>query len=336
MNDLTGQSLQHEKSTLLLLRSSNNRITEELKTVKKEHNQIKESIGVAGDLVYKLVRVDKLKVEVGKLRDVNARINMIVNSLSTQIGANHEELITLRKVRERVQKEQREIAERRNEVVGLRSKVLPKARLRELKGKLAEESAGLENISEELGRLKEEVPTLIQKKESMKEELEQMVERIPQAREHIISLEERTERLSPKVAPEEEVRRLQEEVGALKPKKESLTEENRKMSPKKASIMGEDEKLTSILDAYTAKNKKARDRIQEMEKKIREMGVDKAKVEKLKEDVSSLEGGLEVKKKELPALKNEYTQLLNAKQGFEAVIKEVEEGTEQLKQMIEK
>ena len=336
MSYLATHDIPHERNILLLLKSCNNRISEELKTAEKEHQEIKGSIEVEDAIVYKLEEMDRLKVELQKFRMVNAQMNVAVTTLSSKKGALQEEVLDLRKVREGVQKEHSEIMKRRNVVVRLRSKVLPKAELRELKAKLAEDSAGLKNISEELSWLKNEAPPLIQKRDSLKEELEQTVKRIPSAQEHITSLKDQVERLSPKVTSEEEVKSLEDEVRALKPRKERLTQENREISPRIASIREEEEKITSILEAYKSKNQKEKDRISEFEKESKEMDIDKDTVVKLRENVSSIEGELGVKRKDIERLKKEFSELLDSNQKYKATIKEVDEGTERLKKMMDK
>ena len=72
------------------------------------------------------------------------------------------------------------------------------------------------------------------------------------------------------------------------------------------------------------------------EKVIKEMDVDADKVVKLKENLSSIEAELEVKKENLEKLKPEYSEVLNSNQGYKAIIKEVDEGTEQLKNMMDR
>lgn len=336
MSYLATHGIQHDRNILLLLKSCNNRISEELKTAEKEHQEIKGSIEVEDAIVYKLEEMDRLKVELQKFRTVNAQMNVMVTSLSAKKGGLQEEVLDLRKVREGVQKEHSELMKKRNVVVRLRSKVLPKAELRELKAKLAEDSVGLKNISEELNWLKNETPLLVRKRDSLKEELEQTVKRIPSAQEHITSLKDQVERLSPKVTSEDEVKRLEEEVRALKPRKERLTQENKEISPRIASIKEEEEKITSILEAYKSKNQKEKDRISELEKESKELDIDKDTVVKLRENVSSIEGELEVKRKDIERLKKEFSESLSSNQRYKATIKEVDEGTERLKKMMDK
>lgn len=336
MSYLATHGIQHHRNILLLLKSCNNRMSEELKTAEKEHQEIKGSIGVEDAIVHKLEEIDSLKVELQKFRMVNAQMNVMVTSLSAKIGGLQEEVLDLRKVREGVQKEHSEIMKKRSAVVRLRSKVLPKAELRELKAKLAEDSVGLKNISEELNWLKNETPLLVRKRDSLKEELEQTVKRIPSAQEHITSLKDQIERLSPKVTSEDEVKRLEEEVRALKPRKERLTQENREISPRIASIKEEEEKITSILEAYKSKNQSEKDRISEFEKEIKEMDIDADTVVKLRENVSSIEEELGPKTKDIERLKKEYSELLDSNQRYKATIKEVDEGTERLKKMMDK
>lgn len=336
MSYLATHGIQDDRNILLLLKSSNNRISEELKTAEEEHQEIKGSIEVEDAIVYRLEEMDRLKVELQKFRMVNAQMNVVVTSLSAKIGELQEEVLGLRKVREGVQKEHSELMKKRNVVVRLRSKVLPKAELRELKAKLAEDSAALKNISEELSWLKNEAPPLIQKRDNLKEELEQTVKRIPLSQEHITSLKDRVERLSPKVTSEGEVEMLEEEVRALRPRKERLTQENREISPRIASIKEEEEKITSILEAYESKNQKEKDRISELEKESKDSAIDKDTVVKLRENVSSIEGELGVKGKDIERLKKEFSELLDSNQRYKAIIKEVDEGTEQLKKMMDK
>lgn len=336
MSYLATHGIQDDRNILLLLKSSNNRISEELKTAEEEHQEIKGSIEAEDAIVYRLEEMDRLKGELQKFRMVNAQMNVVVTSLSAKIGELQEEVLGLRKVREGVQKEHSELMKKRNVVVRLRSKVLPKAELRELKAKLAEDSAGLKNISEELSWLKNEAPPLIQKRDNLKEELEQTVKRIPLSQEHITSLKDQVERLSPKVTSEDEVKRLEEEVRALKPRKERLTQENREISPRIASIKEEEEKITSILEAYRSKNQKEKDRISELERESKDLAIDKDTVVKLRENVSSIEGELGVKGKDIERLKKEFSELLDSNQRYKAIIKEVDEGTEQLKKMMDK
>ena len=334
MGQLAMVGKQDEKNILLLLKSSNNRISGELKTAEQEHNKIKDSIEASEDLVAKLETMDRLKVELPKLRTNNAQMNLIVTSLSRKTNELQEELIALRKVREQLQDEHSETIKKRNEVVYLRSKILPAAKLRELKTRLAEDSAGLKNISEEFGWLKNQVPLLMEQKESLKEELDQTVKQIPLVQKQVTSMKERIERLAPKVSSEDEVKGLEDEVPALARKKEGLTEENREISPRIASLTEEEEKLASVLDAYKSKNEKDGAKLSELEKSRREMDITEDKLAKLREEVSSLETDLEDKKGNIETLKKEYSELLNTNQEYKATIKEVEEGTAQLKEMM--
>ncbi len=336
MTHSTTHDIGHDKDIIPLLKSCNNRISKALKTAAKEQEEIKDSFEVDDAIVYKLEKMDRMKVELQKLRTFNAQMNVLVTSATRKAVALQEELLSLHKVRERAEKEHSKLAKKRNVVVGLRAKILPKAKLHELKTKLTEESAGLENISGELGWLKNEVPPLIQKKKSLKEELEQTLERIPLAQEQVTSHREKIERLSPKVTTEDEVKSLEEEVRALRPKKENLTQENKEISPRIASIKEEEEKSTSVLEAYRQKNQKDRDKISELEKVIKEMDVDADKLVKLKENLSSIEAELGVKKENLEKLKPEYSDALKSNQSYNAIIKEVDEGTEQLKNMLDK
>ncbi len=334
MGQLKAHGKQHEKNILLLLKSSNNRISGELETAEKEHNKIKDSIRASEGLVSRLETMDRLKVELPKLRTGNAQMNLILISLSRKINDLQEELIDLRKVREQLQKEHSEIIKKRNEVVNLRSKIIPEAKLRELKTKLAEDSAGLKNISKEFDRLKNDVPLLIEKKESLKEELDQTVKQIPLVQKQVTSMKERIDRLAPKVTSEDEVKNLEEEVRTLGPKKENLTEENREISPKIASIKEEEEKLSSILDAYKSKNQKDEAKLSDLEKTRREMDITEDKLAKSRDDISSITGEFEDKKENIVKLKKEYSESLNANQAYKATIKEVEEGTDQLREMM--
>ena len=336
MGQLEAHGKQHEKNILLMLKSSHNRISGELETAEKEHNKIKDSIRASEGLVSKLETMDRLKVELPKLRTGNAQMNLILTSLSRKINDLQEELIDLRKAREQLQKEHSEIIIKRNEIVNLRSKIMPEAKLRELKTKLTRDSAGLKNISKEFDRLKNDVPLLIEKKESLKEELDQTVKQIPLVLKQVTSMKERIDRLAPKVTSEDEVKDLEEKVRVLGPKKENLTEENREISPKIVSITEEEEKLSSIFDAYKSKNKKDEAKLSDLEKTRREMDITEDKLAKLRDDMSSLQGECEGKKENVEKLKKKYSELLNTNQTYKATIKEVEEGTEQLKEIMGK
>jgi chromosome segregation ATPase len=327
--------MQEHKRGLLLLKSSNNRISHELRTAEKEHEEIKESIAGAGKLVSTLEKMDRLKIELRKLRTANVQMNVIVASLSTKINELEEDLFGLRKDGERVQKHHSEILKKRNELMNLRSKIMPAPKLLEVKRKLSKALTDLEKTSEER-TLKNDLPLLIEARDGFREELEKTIERIPVTRERITSTKEKIARIAPKVVSEEEVKRLEDEVRPLRPRKAALAKQSKEISPRVASIAEEEEKMPSILEEYRLKNQQDKDRLSELKKELKELDIDKEALDKLREKVSSVEGEYEVKKKELEKLKEDYSELLSANQKYKAIVEEVEKGTESLKELMDK
>jgi len=336
MSHISTHGMEHDKNMLSLLKRTHARISQELQIIEKHHNQIQNAIRVPEDIVHKLEGLDKFKVELPKLRAGNARMNVILIALSGKINVIEEELIDLRKTREAIQTELSEKLAKKNKAAKLRSRIMPKAKLTELKAKLDKDFAGLKQVADELNRLKTEMPRLMEKRDELKEELGLTIKKISSTQEQIIILRPRLERLAPKVSPEDEVEKLESAVRSLRPRKEKLTEEKREISPRVASITEEEEKVTSIHDAYRSKNQKDEAVLSGLEKDRKEADLSQDKLEELRKRVSSLEGGFEAKKGEIERLKKEYAELMHTNQAYKAIIKEVEEGTELLKKMMDK
>ena len=336
MSHISTHGMAHDKNMLSLLKRTHTRISQELQIIEKQHNRIQNAIRVPEDIVHKLESLDKFKVELPKLRAGNARMNVILTALSGKMNVLQEELIGLRKTRETIQTELSEKLAKKNEAAKLRSRVMPKAKLSELKAKLDKDFAGLKQVTDELNRLKTEMPRLMEKRDELKEELGPTVKQISSSREQITISRQRLERLAPKVSSTGEVEKLESAVRSLRPRKEKLAEENREISPRVASITEEEEKLTSIHDAYQSKNQNDEAVLSGLEKDRKEADLSQDKLEELREHVSSLEGGFEAKKDEIERLKKEYAELLHTNQTYKAIIKEVEEGTELLKKMMDK
>lgn len=332
MSDLAAHSMRDHRKGLLLLRGSNNRISQELKTAEKEHEEIKKSVAEAEKIVDKLQRMDRLKTGLGKLRTANVQMNVIMTSLSTKISALQEDLFNLQKDREQVQKVHSEILKKRNEIINLRSKIMLASKFLGYMDKPAKEPTALKQTLEEIESLKNDLPLLIEARDSLKEELRRTIERISVPRERTTSTKNKIAKLSPKVISEEDVKRLEDEVRTLRPKKAALAEESNEILPRVASMAEEEEKTTSILEAYRLKNQKERARLSEIKKEVKELDIDKDVVGKLREKVSSIEEEYEIKKMELEKLKEDHFELLDANQKYKAIIEEVEKGTESLKE----
>lgn len=325
----------HDKKMLLLLQNSHNRIFKELKTAEKRHHEIANDIGASEEIVYQLKSLDELKVEVPKLKAGNTRMNVILTALSRKTAALQEALIDLRKARDEVQTALSEKTDKRNEVARLRSKIMPRAELNELKARLDNNLSGLKRVSDELNRLKTEVPRLIENRNALKTELDQKEIRIPHTRNRITAMKQRFEQLTPKVVSERARADLEEAVRSLKLRKETLAEEIKEISPRIDAITGEEGKLTEILDAYQEKNNKDAAVLSGLEESVKEQGISKEKVDALRQQVVSLENGHAARKDEMERLKKDYAALLDANQSYKAIIKEVDEGTEQLKKMMD-
>lgn len=334
--ELIKDGIENDKKIVSLLKTSNRRISEELQTAQNEYGEMKDSMKTTGELVGKLEKMDSMKTELSGLRRANALMRLKVTPLSAQIWRFQEDLFNLRKEKKEALKEHSETMKLKNEVIGLRTKVLPLSQLLDLKDRLAEKSTRLEKNSKEAGRLKEELSGLIPIRENLKQEIETTVERLSSIEERMNSMKEKTEKLSSKVMPEEGVKKLDEEVATLRKKKGTLTEEKSDISPKIASIAEEEEKMSTVLESYKLKNKKDGDKLSALKKELKGMDINKASIDKLREKVSSAEGELEVKRKELGNLKNEYSQVISSNQEYKATIAEVEKGTKKLKKLMKK
>jgi chromosome segregation ATPase len=118
---------------------------------------------------------------------------------------------------------------------------------------------------------------------------------------------------------EEDLKRLEDEVRPLRPKKAALAEETKELSPRLASIQAEGENMTSVLEANRLKNEKDRAKLTELRKEIEEEDIDKAGIDSLREKVTLIEGKCEVKKKELEKLKEQYSEAVSTNHRQDAI-----------------
>lgn len=334
--EIITSGIQQDKNIVLLLKESNKRISGELETEKKEYRQIQNSLKAVGELVGKLEKMDSIETELAGLKRNNTSIRLKLMPFSAKVWKLQEDLFRLQKEKKQVQKIHSELMKKKNDFTSLAPKVLPSGELLNIKDKLAEETSGLEERSKEIKNYKEELARLVPLRDNMKEELETIVERLSSAQEHISSMEGKIRKLAPKIMPEEEIKRLSDDVNSLREKRRVIAEEKKALSPRIASISEEEENLSSILESYKLKNKKDKDRLNTLKKEQKELGVDKSEVDELREKVSSLEEELEVKRREIDTLKKEHSEVIDANQKYKRIIDDVEKKTQKLKKMMKK
>lgn len=333
MTDLTRQTVAEDSSSLFLMQRSHDRFSKELRTVEQEHDDIQSAISVPDSVIQKLETIDRLTEGVKKIRQDNAQINGLLTSLSTRANQLREELSGLRRQREQRQTAHSEAVQRRDRLTDLKSRVLPEAQFRELERTLARDSAELKTILEDIKRLERAVPLLVSKKEDLEKQLEETVKQIPGVRERIGVLNERVDRLAPKVIEKEAVDRLESDVRSLKVKKKTLLERNQVLTPKVAGLTSEADKAASIIEAYEQKNQKDNAKILTYRDEISEIGtdLDEETIARLEQELAAIEGELETKSGSFKVLKTEYDERLAANQAFKATIEEVETKTRRLK-----
>lgn len=334
--DLITSGMKQDAKIVGMLKKSNEQISTELQSAKDKYGSLKVSMKEVGELVRKLEKMDAIETELSGLKRLNTAMRLKVTPLSAKIWKLQEDLFNLKKEKVTVQGEHTELMKRSREFVELRTKILPMGEILNLRDRVTSESATLEKNRNEVERIKADLADLVPVRDSLKQELEVTLERLTTIKDSISSLEGKVRKMAPRVMPEEDERNLVEEVSTLKSKREVLMAEKKEISPRIAAIAEEEEQMTAILESYQAKNKKDGDKLALLKKDLKAMDVDKDTVSKLENEVLSIEGKLKVKKKEGDKNRTEYSKLMDDNQIYKATIKEVDEGTAKLKQMMSK
>ena len=321
--DLIKNGLVHDKKIAAMLREANESITEELKKAEKDYGDIEESMRSAEVLVRKLEKIETMNAKMRELRRTHGSLRMEEATLTGKVWVLQEELHDLRKSKEKVAGEHKEMMETADKVVGLRMRVLPVADLLEYKEKIARESAGNIKAREEKDLIANDLSNRSTIKADLQEEHDKLVERIPLIKDHINSLKKQVGKIAPKVISDEEAGKLDEEYSELKKTKDSLTEEKNIISPQMSGIAEEEEKLSEVYELYKAKISKEKKVLSELKKAVKGIDLDEASVGKLRDEVSAVESDLESKRMEFGNIKKEYDEVLESHQKHKAVIDEV-------------
>jgi len=321
--DLIKNGLVHDKKIAAMLREANESITEELKKAEKDYGDIEESMRSAEVLVRKLEKIETMNAKMRELRRTHGSLRMEEATLTGKVWVLQEELHDLRKSKEKVAGEHKEMMETADKVVGLRMRVLPVADLLEYKEKIARESAGNIKAREEKDLIANDLSNRSTIKADLQEEHDKLVERIPLIKDHINSLKKQVGKIAPKVISDEEAGKLDEEYSELKKTKDSLTEEKNIISPQMSGIAEEEEKLSEVYELYKAKISKEKKVLSELKKAVKGIDLDEASVGKLRDEVSAVESDLESKRMEFGNIKKEYDEVLESHKKHKAVIDEV-------------
>ena len=334
--EIITSGIEQDKNIASMLKESNRRISGELNTAKENYGDLKASMKEVEDLVIKLEKMDSIQAELAGSKRNNTSLRLKLMPFSAKVWKLQEELFSLQKEKKRVLKNHSELMKKKDAFTSLAPKVLPSGQLLSTKDKLVEETSRSEDNSRETGNYKEELVRLVPLRDDMKQELETISEKYSSAQEHISSMEVKINKLTPKIMPEEEIKRLSDDLVSMREKRRTLAEEKKELSPRIASIAEEDENLSSILESYQLKNKKDKDKLSALKKDLKEMDIDKNTVDKLREKVSTIDGELEAKRREYGSLKKEYSEVTDANQKYKRIIEEVEKKTKKLKKMLKK
>lgn len=334
--ELIKNGIEQDESIVSMLKESNKRISEELNAAKENYGDLKASMKEVEGLVIRLEKMDSIQAELAGSKRNNTSLRLKLMPFSAKVWKFQEVLFRLQKEKKQVLKDHSELMKKKDAFTSLAPKVLPSGELLGIKDKLVEETSRSEDKSKEIGKYKEELVRLVPLRDDMRQELDTISEKYSSVQEHISSMEVKVNKLTPKIMPEEEIKRLSDDLISMREKRRTLAEEKKELSPRMASIAEEDENLSSILESYQLKNKKDKDRLETLKKEQKKLDIDKDAIDKLREKASTIDIELEGKRREHDSLKKEYSEVTDANQKYKRIIDEVERKTKKLKGMITK
>jgi len=329
-------SRNHDENIVSMLRESNVKISNELTKSRKEYGAVEIEMKSVGELADKIDKMDFIKSRLSGIRRVNAGLQLKLIPIAAKVEKLQEELFDLRKKKQNIVSRHTELMMKSSEFARLRTKIMPKGDLLELRDRFAEESAKLEKYikSRIVENLKEELSRIVPERDELKQELETTIAKLLSVGESIKSLETQINKMSPKVIPEKDAEELEENVGKLRKQKNELTIEKTELSPKIATLAEDEENITTILESLKLKTKRDREKLASLKKEMDELKIDKNSIKQFDEKVRTQEEELFVRKGILDSLKKEYEELKDKNRKYKATIDEVNKITDKLKKQI--
>lgn len=329
-------SRNHDENIVAMLRESNVKISNELTKSRKEYGAVENEMKSVGELADKIDKMDFIKSRLSGIRRVNAGLQLKLIPIAAKVEKLQEELFDLRKKKQNIVSRHTELMMKSSEFARLRTKIMPKGELLELRDRFAEESAKLEKYikSRIVENLKEELSRIVPERDELKQELETTIAKLLSVGESIKSLETQINKMLPKVIAEKDAEELEENVGKLRKQKNELTKEKTELSPRIATLAGDEENITTILESLKLKTKRDREKLASLKKEMDELKIDKNSITQFDEKVRTQEEELFVRKGILDSLKKEYEELKDKNRKYKATIDEVNKITDKLKKQI--